>query len=215
MSANHNDFHRCMGVIFLQMFGWHEKYWMYQNTPTPDIRYVFPYSEMYHSKWERYTPEFVLSSSFNTEYLEHRHHHLNSEVTVGNIPSNLYFSVDGDRSYSVYKEGVFGGNDVRLWEKCMSLGIHVIHLTWKDFDSEWFDYVFRTRVRVPHQTFEIYKQNMMNMNYPFDEHNFILYQDEILNENETHYTDMCSFMNIDPHPNWRNVVRTYTDNLYK
>lgn len=146
--------------------------------------------------------------------------------------TDLVYVLTGDKSNCVYGDIHFQGGvddsqtiDTTTYDNIIALSnSKVIHCTWSDWSHSSWTTTFKARcdtmdtgdsVSDWDERLNHYETAMKAITYPTGSDNFVLYQDKILDKDETHYGELATFLGATALSNtvWKGLVTTYNTHL--
>lgn len=155
-----------------------------------------------------------------------------SDTKYSNTVGGLVFSLWGDTSNAVYGDihwngGIDDSQTISTTTYDNIVGVtnaKVIHLTWSDWSHSSWTTTFKNRcdamdtddnVSDWDERFKSYEENMKAITYPTGSQNFVLYQDKLLDKDESHYTALCTFLGATElaSSTWKGYIDSYNTHL--
>ena len=215
LSHNHSDFHALMQLIIGKTLGYEDTIVYSGSSSDGSIKKITsPYKDYKRLNWETTQTAFNAASNKATVLSGLLADEIN-EVDTGGTP--LYSQTDllwyalGDRSNAVYGDIHFQGGlddsvtiDTTTYDNIVSVtDSKVIHCTWSDWTHSSWTTTFKARcdaidtdnsVSDWDERLNHYETAMKAITYPDNSDNFVLYQDKILDKDNTHYAALCTFL---------------------
>ena len=231
LSHNHSDFHSLMALVIGKTLGYEDAIVYGGSSSTGSVKTVTsPYKDYYVPMGETTQSAFNAASNKATHLAGLLNDGINekegdnSKGTPEYSHTDLLWYAIGDASNAVYGDIHFKGwcdPDVTIttttYDNIVAVSdSKVIHCTWSDWSHSSWTTDFKARVKaidsdMTDERIGHYESAMKAITYPSNSDNFVLYQDKILDKDDSHYAALCTFLGASAltASTWKGYVDAY------
>lgn len=230
LSHNHSDFHQLMALVIGKTLGYEDGVvgqnsgdWFKTTSPYKD--YDIYIGDTTQTAFNGASNKATHLSGLLNDMINHNVTH---NSTTDGRPSyshtDMVWRCTGDASNAVYGDIHFqGGVDpdatitTTTYDNIVAVSnSKVIHTSWSDWTHSSFATDFKARLKaidsdLSDERFGHYTAAMKAITYPSSSANFVLFQDKILDNDETHYSALCTFLGASElgASTWKGYVNAY------